>query len=63
MLDGRLIVYKAIISGNKIICGKCKHKIAEKLGIIQQYGKGKIIIKCKHKDSGKSCNELNEILL
>jgi hypothetical protein len=56
-------VYKAVILEDKIMCGKCKHKLAEKKGVIQQYGKGEIILKCKHKDAGKFCNALNEILL
>ena len=54
---------KAIILDDKIICGKCGHKIAEKKGIIRTLGKGVIYLKCKHRDNGTNCNILNELIV
>lgn len=56
-----LSLVKATILNDKIICGKCGHKIAEKKGIIQSLGKGVIYLKCKHRDNGVNCNMVNEI--
>lgn len=54
---------KAVIMNDKIICGKCGHKIAEKKGVLHALGRGEIYIICKHRDKGKNCNTINKIEL
>ena len=52
---------KALILEEKIMCGQCGHKLAEKKGTIQALGKGTIYLKCKHRDKGVNCNTINEV--
>jgi len=57
----KLSVCKAIVLNDKILCGKCGHKIAEKKGAIQSLGQGKIYLVCRHRDNGVNCKEVNEV--
>jgi hypothetical protein len=66
---------KAVINGERIECGKCGHLIgmvqcpvvvshqAESNNTDYIEARAKLTIKCKHKDKGKTCNAINEILL
>jgi len=56
----------AIIEGKSVLCGKCRHKIAEQRELRIGLGRGTIYIKCKHKDGSKTpskCNTINRIKL
>jgi hypothetical protein len=68
---------KAVINGDRIECGQCGALIAKKKNkakinqlAVGGYIKGEIgneqfilEIKCTHKDKGKKCGAINEILL
>ena len=59
---------KAVINGERVECGACGALLCKILNeeIIENLGKNKYItfeMKCKHKANGKTCNEINEILL
>jgi hypothetical protein len=57
---------KAIELEDKIICGKCKHKISDKIGKINKTGECTLMILCKWKDrenDWKECNTVNLIEL
>jgi hypothetical protein len=59
---------KAVINGERVECGACGallSKIINK-GVLDALDKEFYIhleIKCKHKANGKTCNEVNKILL
>lgn len=66
---------KAVLNGERIECGKCRsllakltngiklHTIAGEPDWNKAFGQRTLEIKCKHKDRGKTCNEINTIEL
>ena len=68
---------KAVINSDKVLCGKCEALLFKWVKLSKRrFGytdkgdnevsdliNGRIEIKCKHKANGKTCNEINEILL
>jgi hypothetical protein len=54
-------VTKALFDKDVILCGKCGHVIAKCKGLRQGLGNGTIYLMCKHKSSGRTCKEINQI--
>lgn len=48
---------KATVCGDRIECGKCGALLMK----VIEVSPSKFEIKCKHKDKGKTCNEMNLI--
>ena len=56
-------VYKANINGDRIECGKCGALLAKLTSIHTDKESCKLEIKCKHKQTGMTCNCINRIEL
>lgn len=61
---------KAVLNGDRIECGKCGALLAKRVQGFTcisksdtEHSDGTLEIKCKHKDKGTCCNEVNRIEL
>ena len=61
---------KAVLNGDRILCGKCYSLLAKRVQgytcinkTTTEYKENGIEIKCKNKQNGSCCNEMNLIVI